>query len=158
MRRQLTAIITATALVAASTEGLFAQRRTANRGSVSAASSGSRTRTKEGGTTTVQGERASGSRTVTQTGDGYNVNKQVQTQSGASKSVSKDVNVEDREIDKTSTTTNKWGQSATREREVEGQGGYATVEGSTKTSSGREASSDLVAGRNVYGQPRSPAV
>ena len=153
MRQQLTAIITATALVAASTEGLFAQRRTANRGSVSAASSGSRTRTKEGGTTTVQGERASGSRTVTQTGDGYNVNKQVQTQSGASKSVSKDVNVEDREIDKTSTTTNKWGQSATREREVEGQGGYATIEGSTKTSSGREASSDLVAGRNAYGQP-----
>ena len=52
-----------------------------------------------------------------------------------------------------STTTNKWGQSATREREVEGQGGYATVEGSTKTSTGREASSDLVAGRNAYGQP-----
>jgi hypothetical protein len=152
MRRQLTAIITTTALVAASTEGLFAQRRAASRGSVSAASS-SRSRTKEGGTTTVQGERASGSRTVTQTGDGYNVNKQVQTQSGASKSVSKDVNVEDREIDKTATTTNKWGQSATREREVEGQGGYATVEGSTKTSSGREASSDLVAGRNAYGQP-----
>ena len=124
-----------------------------SRGSVSAASSGSRTRTKEGGTTTVQGRRASGSRTVTQTGDGYNVNKQVQTQSGASKSVSKDVNVEDREIDKTSTTTNQWGQSATREREVEGQGGYATIEGSTKTSTGREASSDLVAGRNVYGQP-----
>ena len=91
---------------------------------------------------------------MTQTDDGYNVNKQVQTQSGASKSVSKDVNVEDREIDKTSTTTNKWGQSATREREVEGQGGgTATIEGSTKTSSGREASSDLVAGRNVYGQP-----
>ena len=89
MRQQLTAIITAAALVAASTEGLFAQRATANRGSVSAASSGSRTRTKEGGTTTVQGERASGSRTVTQTGDGYNVNKQVQTESGASKSVSK---------------------------------------------------------------------
>ena len=153
MRRELTAIITATALVAATSEGLFAQRRTANRGSVSAASSGSRTRTKQGGTTTVQGERASGSRTVTQTDDGYNVNKQVQTESGASKSVSKDVNVEDREIDKTSTTTNQWGQSATREREVEGQGGYATIEGSTKTSTGREASSDLVAGRNAYGQP-----
>ena len=153
MKRELTAIITAIGLVAASTEGLFAQRRAPSRGSVSAASSGSRTRTKEGGTTTVQGSRASGSRTVTQTGDGYNVNKQVQTQSGASKTVSKEVDVEDREIDKTSTTTNKWGQSATREREVEGQGGYATVEGSTKTSSGREASSDLVAGRSVYGQP-----
>ena len=54
---------------------------------------------------------------------------------------------------KTSTTTNQWGQSATREREVEGQGGYATIEGSAKTSTGREASADLVAGRNVYGQP-----
>jgi len=149
MRRELTAIITAIALVAATTEGLFAQRR----GSVSAASSGSRTRTREGGTTTVQGQRASGSRTVTQTSDGYNVNKQVQTQSGASKSVSKEVDVENREVDKTSTTTNQWGQSATREREVEGQGGYATIEGSATTSTGREASSDLVAGRSVYGQP-----
>ena len=40
-----------------------------------------------------------------------------------------------------STTTNRWGESATRERKVEGQGGYATVEGNTKTSTGREASS-----------------
>ena len=59
MKRELTAIITAIALVAASTEGLFAQRR-ARRGSVSAASSGSRTRTKEGGTTTVQGSGPAG--------------------------------------------------------------------------------------------------
>jgi hypothetical protein len=152
MKRELTAIITAIALVAASTEGLLAQRRTATRGSVSATSS-SRTRTTQGGTTSVQGARASGSRTVTQTDNGYNVNKQVQTQSGASKSVSKEVDVENREIDKTSTTTNKWGQSATRERQVEGQGGYATIEGSTKTSSGREVESDLVADRNRYGQP-----
>jgi len=36
---------------------------------------------------------------------------------------------------------------------VEGQGGYATIEGNVKTSTGREASSDLVAGRNAYGQP-----
>ena len=36
---------------------------------------------------------------------------------------------------------------------MEGQGGYATIEGSAKTSGGREASSELVAGRNRYGQP-----
>ena len=36
---------------------------------------------------------------------------------------------------------------------MEGQGGYATIEGSAKTSTGREASADLVAGRTVYGQP-----
>jgi len=152
MNRALTAIVIASAFVAASTEGLFAQRRAASRGAVSATSS-SRTRTTQGGTTSVQGARASGSRTVTQTDDGYNVNKQVQTQSGASKSVSKEVDVENREIDKRSTTTNRWGQSATRERQVEGQGGYATIEGSTKTSSGREVESDLVADRNRYGQP-----
>jgi hypothetical protein len=149
MTRQLVAVMTVAAMVLGSTADLFAQR--AARGSVSAASRTSRTRS--GNTTTIQGQRATGSRTVSQTGEGYNVNKQVTTQSGASKSVSKDVNVEDREVDRTSTTTNKWGQSATREREVEGQGGYATIEGSAKTSTGREASADLVAGRNVYGQP-----
>jgi hypothetical protein len=60
MRQQLTAIITATALVAASTEGLFAQRRTANRGSVSAASSGSRTRTKRAGPPRYKGSGPAG--------------------------------------------------------------------------------------------------
>ena len=95
----------------------------------------------------------SGSRTVTQTGDGYNVNKQVQTQGGASKSVNKEIDTEDRSVDRSSTTTNQWGQSASRERTVEGQGGYATVEGSAKTSTGREASVEGAVGRNIYGQP-----
>jgi len=149
MRRPTTAIIAVLALLLGSTADLLAQRHP--RGSVSASSR--TTKTRSGNTTTVQGQRASGSKTVTQTGEGYNVNKQVQTQSGASKSVSKEVNVEDREIDTSSTTTNKWGQSATREREVEGQGGYATIEGSAKTSTGREAEADLVAGRTVYGRP-----
>ena len=36
---------------------------------------------------------------------------------------------------------------------MEGQGGYATIEGSAKTSTGREAEADLVADRNRYGQP-----
>jgi len=154
MIRQLTACITAVALVLASTDGVYAQRRSASRGSVSAASrSGRTTTTRSGNTTTTQGQHATGTRTVEQTGEGYNVNKQVTTESGASKSVSKEVNVEDREAERTSTTTNKWGESATRERSVEGQGGYATIEGSAKTSTGREASADLAAGRTYYGQP-----
>jgi hypothetical protein len=152
MTRQLTALMTAVALVLGSSADLFAQRRP--RGSVSAASAGSRTtRTKSGDTTTTQGQRATGTKTVSQTGDGYNVNKQVTTESGASKTVSKDVNVEDREAERTSTTTNKWGQSVERERSVEGQGGYATIEGKAETSSGREVETDLVADRNRYGQP-----
>ena len=125
--------------------------RGGGRGSVSAASRGSYS--KSGNTGSWQGQRASGSRSVSQTGEGYNVNKQVQTQSGASKSVNKDVNTQDPSVERTSTATNAWGQSASRERTVEGQGGYATVEGSAKTSTGREASGEAVAGRNAYGQP-----
>jgi len=149
MTRPLVAVMTVATMVLGSTADLFAQR--AARGSVSSASRA--TRTRSGNTTTTQGQRATSSRTVTKTGEGYNVDRQVQTEGGASKSVSKEVDVENREAERSSTTTNKWGQSATREREVEGQGGYATIEGSAKTSTGREASTDLVADRNAYGQP-----
>ena len=58
-----------------------------------------------------------------------------------------------REVDKTTTATTAWGESATRSRQVEGQGGYATVQGSARTSTGRAASGEAVAGRTAYGQP-----
>ena len=148
MRRYLTVAITLTALVLGSSPALDAQR--GSRGSVSA-SRGSYSRS--GNTASWQGQHASGSKTVTQTSDGYNVNKQVQTQSGASKSVNKDINTEDKTVDRSSTTTNAWGQSASRNREVEGQGGYATVQGSASTSTGRSASTEGVAGRTYTGQP-----
>jgi hypothetical protein len=151
MNRSITALIVALAVFLGQTNVLWAQQR--SRGSVSATSRGSVSRSGN----TVSRESASGraqsTKSATKTGDGYNVNKTLTTDSGASKTVSKDVNVEDREVQTNSTTTNKWGQSATRERNVEGQGGYATIEGSAKTSTGREASADLVAGRTVYGQP-----
>ena len=63
------------------------------------------------------------------------------------------MDAENREIDKTTTTTTAWGESATRSREVEGQGGHATIEGSASTSTGRSASGEAVAGRTYYGQP-----
>jgi hypothetical protein len=151
MTRELTALITVAALVVSSSADVLAQRRP--RGSVSSASRGGVTRSRSGDTVTAQGQRASGSKTVTQTDEGYNVNKQIQTESGASKTVSKDVNVEDREVERSATTTNKWGESATRETKVEGQGGYATIEGQASTSTGREMETDLVAGRTRYGQP-----
>jgi hypothetical protein len=152
MTRELTALITAAALVVGSSTNLLAQRR--SRGSVSAEStSGRATRTRSGGTTTTQGQRATGTRSVEKTDEGFNVNRQVTTETGASKTASKDVNVEDREVERSSTTTNRWGESATSERKVEGQGGYATIEGQTTTSTGREIETDLVAGRTRYGQP-----
>ena len=162
MKRTITALIVAVALFVAQTEALWAQR---SRGSVSATSRGSASSgtTRRGSTYSTSGSgsgswtgrsgNVSGSRSTTKTDEGYKVDKTVTSDSGASKTVSKDVNVEDREIEKNSTTTNRWGESATAERKVEGQGGYATVEGNIKTSTGREASSDLVAGRNAYGQP-----
>ena len=154
MMRAMTAALAATAMVLGSNPVAFAQRSAgggANRGSVSAASRG--TYSKSGNTGTYQGQRASGSRTVTQSGDTYNIDKSLQTQSGASKSVSREVDTGDREVERSSTATNAWGQSATRNREVENQGGYASIEGSAKTSTGRSASAQGVAGINAYGQP-----
>jgi hypothetical protein len=155
MTRTITALSVAVAVFLGQTNVLWAQQR--SRGSVSATSRASSrgTATRSGNTVsrTSASGNVSGSKSATKTEDGYNVNKSVTTEGGASKSVNKDVNVEDREVQRNSTTTNKWGQSATRERTVEGQGGYATIEGSAKTSTGREASADLVAGRTVYGQP-----
>jgi hypothetical protein len=144
MRREATAVVTAAFVVFGQAAPVLAR---GGRGSVSAASRGSYSHS--GNTGSWQGQHASGSRTVSQTSEGYNVNKQVQTQSGASKSVSKDIDTEDKSVERSSTTTNAWGQSASRERTVEGQGGYATIEGSASTSTGREASGEAAAGRNA---------
>lgn len=143
-----TAIMMVLALLLSSGSALVAQR--ASRGSVSTAR-GSASRA--GNTGTWQGQRASGTRTVDQTGSGATATREAQTRSGASREVTRDVDTENREIDKTSTTTTAWGESATRSRQIEGQGGYATIEGSASTSTGRSASGEGVAARNIYGQP-----
>jgi hypothetical protein len=171
MTRSITALIVAVAVFVAQTNPLFAQRDR-GRGSVSASSRGAgrgQAGTASSGTTrgggsystsgsgsgswTSGGGNVSGSRSASKTDEGFQVDKTLTSESGASKTVSKDVNVEDREINTNATATNRWGESATGERKVEGQGGYATIEGNVKTSTGREASTDLVAGRTRYGQP-----
>jgi len=151
IRHQLTAVIAAAFVLSAPLEPLFAQR---SRGSVSASSRGGTT-TRSGNTTnrTSAGGNVSSSRTVNKTDDGATVDRQVQTTGGASKSTSKEMDADDRTVETSSTTTNRWGQTAERDRTVEGQGGYATVEGSASTSTGRQASVDGAVGRNVYGQP-----
>jgi len=92
-----------------------------------------------------------GSGTRTKTEEGFNVDRTVTTDSGASKTVSKEVNREDQEIQRDATTTNRWGESATRESTVKNEGGYRSIEGKTETSTGREISSDLAVGRTVTG-------
>jgi hypothetical protein len=63
------------------------------------------------------------------------------------------VDTEDRTVERSSTVTTAQGETATRERKTEAEGGYATVEGKAETSTGREAEGEGVAGRTVYGQP-----
>ena len=84
-----------------------------------------------------------------QTSSGGTATRQAQTQSGASRSTTRQVDAENREIDKTTTATTAWGESGTRSREVEGHGGYATVEGSGKTSTGRSASGEARGGPHL---------
>ena len=131
---------------------LHAQRRR-SRGSVSGASRGSYSRS--GNTASWQGGggRVSGSGSVNQTGSGATASRQSQTQSGASREVTRDVNTEDRSVDRSTTVTTAQGETATRERTSQAQDGYATVEGSASTSTGRSAEGEGWAGRTVTGQP-----
>jgi hypothetical protein len=152
MRRETIALITATLVVFGQSAPLLAR---GGRGSVSASSRSGGSYSRSGNTAsyTSQSGNVSGSKSVSQTSSGYNIDKSVQTQSGASKSTSRDVNTEDRSVERSSTATNAWGESASRERTVKDEGGYASVEGSARTSTGREAEGEGVAGRNAYGQP-----
>ena len=149
--KKATSFVAVFLLLLAPLEPLYAQRR--SRGSVSGASRGSRSRS--GNTASWQGGqgRVSGSGSVNQTESGATASRRSQTQSGASREVTRDVNTEDRSVDRSSTVTTAQGETATRERTTEAQGGYATVEGSARTSTGREAEGQTVAGRTVTGQP-----
>jgi hypothetical protein len=137
----------ATALLVGPPAEVFAQR---GRGSVSGARG---TYSRSGNTASWQGQRASGTRTASRTSEGAASTRQAQTQSGATRTTTREYDASEREMEKTTTTTTAWGESATRSREVEGQGGYATIEGSASTSTGRSASGEGVASRNIYGQP-----
>ena len=110
-----------------------------------------------GGSKSWQGKNGnvSGSRSVTQTSSGYNVNRQASTAGGASHEVNKDVNTSGgqvQSVDRSSTATNASGQTANRDRTTTNQGGYATVQGSASTSTGKAASGQGAVGKNAYGQ------
>jgi hypothetical protein len=90
---------------------------------------------------------------VTQTESGATGSRQTTSQSGASREVSREVDKEDKTVERSSTVTTAQGETATRERTTEAQGGYATVEGKAETSTGREAEGEGVVGRTAYGQP-----
>jgi hypothetical protein len=90
---------------------------------------------------------------VTRTESGATGSRQTTTQSGASREVTREVDTEERTVERSSTVTTAQGETLTRERKTEAEGGYATFEGKAETSTGREAEGEGVAGRTYYGQP-----
>ena len=126
MTRHLITSVTLITFVIGSQPTLEAQQ---GRGSVSSARGSA---SHSGNTGSVQGQRASGTRTVEQTGSGGTATRQAQTQSGASRSTTREVDTANQQVDKTTTTTTAWGESGTRSRQVEGQGGYADRPGQRK--------------------------
>ena len=153
--KKTTAFIAVFLLLFSSLEPLYAQRRGSrgSRGSVSGASRGSYSRSGNSASWQSRGGHASGSGSATRTESGATGSHKTTTESGASREVSREVDQEDRSVEKSSTATTAQGETATRERTTEAHGGYATVEGSGKTSTGREAEGQAVAGRTYTGQP-----
>ena len=153
MKRRATAIVVSILVVYGQAAPLVASGRGGGggRGSVSAASRGG----SGGGSYQSRNGNVSGSRSVTQTSSGYNVNRQATTASGASHEVNKTVDTgggQVQSVNRTSTATNASGQSANRDRTTTNEGGYATVQGSASTSTGRAASGQAAVGKNAYGQ------
>jgi hypothetical protein len=130
---------------------LYAQRRGRARGSVNGASRGSFNRSGNSASWQSRGGYAHGSGSVDRSsGTGSH---RTETQSGASREVDRSVDQDDQSIDRSSTVTTAQGETASRERTTEAEGGYASIEGSANTSTGREAEGEGVAGRGRYGQP-----
>ena len=103
-----------------------------------------------------RGESATSNRQVTREGDEINVNRQTQTTTGASRETSREIEFDEgrvQEIERESTTTNRFGETIEREREIEREGsGVVSFEGEAQTSRGREVEVEGVAGRGYYGR------
>jgi hypothetical protein len=150
MKRTISIVIVV-ALVALAPLDALAQRF--RRGSVSASTRASWSRS--GNTASWQSRAGAVSRSgsLTRTEGGATASREAQGPGGASREVNREVDQEDRTVDRTSTVTSAQGETASRERTTEGQGGFATVEGSASTSTGRAADGQGVIGRDVYGRP-----
>ena len=96
-----------------------------------------------------------GSRTVSQTGSAATSQHAGPDRRAARRrATTRDVDTENKEIDKTTTTTTAWGQSATRDpARSRGRAATRPSRGARSTSTGREASGEGVAGRTYTGQP-----
>jgi len=126
-----------------------------------ARSSGTTNRTTSGNTssrtTTAQtrsGETVSGSRNVSKSGDEVQVNRDVQSSSGASKSSQKTYEMDDgrvESVERNTQATNKYGQTANWEGKAERSGAGWEFEGEGKNKYGQNVEAEGYGARGPYG-------
>jgi hypothetical protein len=103
-----------------------------------------------------RGESVTSTSEVTREGDTIKMERQSQASTGASREVSKEVEIDEGRVEKVereSSATGRYGETVEREREVEREGyGVASFEGKAETSTGREAEVEGAAARGAYGR------
>jgi hypothetical protein len=102
------------------------------------------------------GETVTGTREVTREDDKIKVESEAQASTGASRERSTEIEVDEgrvESVERKSQTTGRGGETLEREGEIEREGyGRAEFEGEAKTSTGREAEVEGVAGYGSYGR------
>ena len=98
------------------------------------------------------GRSAEGSSTVERGDDGVKWEREVETDSGHSRTVEGELEYGEK-IEREATTTNRYGDEIKREQKLENKGGYLEYEGKTETSWGRGVEVEGVAGRDYWGRP-----
>ena len=124
-------------------------------------SSGSTSRTTTGNSstrttnaTTRSGENVSGSRNVTKSGDEVTVNRNAQSSSGASKSSQKTYEMDDgrvESVERNTSATNKYGQTASYEGKAERSGSGWEFEGEGHNKYGQKVEAEGYGARGPYG-------
>ena len=98
------------------------------------------------------GRSAEGSSTVEREDDKVKWEREVETDSGLTRTVEGELEYGEK-IEREATTTNRYGDEVKREQKLENKGGYLEYEGKTETSWGREVEVEGVAGRDYWGRP-----
>ena len=103
---------------------------------------------------TRSGETVSGSRNVTKDGDTINVDRNVQSSSGASVSKSKEIEVDDgrvESVERDVSATDRYGRTAQYEGKAERDGAGWEFEGEGKNRAGQDVEVDGYGARGYYG-------
>jgi hypothetical protein len=103
---------------------------------------------------TRSGETVTGSRNVSKDGDTINVDRNVQSSSGASVSKSKEIEVDDgrvESVERNTTATDRYGRSAQYEGKAEREGYGWEFEGEGKNRAGKDVEVDGYGARGYYG-------